>query len=386
MNLIAERAPQTPAAANAAAPPAAPIPLVRPYFGRHAARYYQECLDSGWVSSKGRFIAEFEHAFADFNGSRHALAVSNATVALHLALVAMGIGPGDEVIVPALTFAATINVVLHAGATPVIVDIDPDTWNIAPAAIRAAITPRTRAIIPVHLYGYPAEMPAILEIAAQHKLQVLEDAAEAHGAQYGGRRVGAFGRAGVFSFYGNKIITTGEGGIVVTDDDALYQRMLVLRDHGMSRDTRYLHTEVGYNYRMTNPQAALGLAQMEEAQAILASRDAVFNAYERELADAAAVGRRRVPAHLRAVNWIYTCLVPRRDALIDTLAAAQVETRPMFVPLHMMDIYKAYRRQPCPHAEAVAALGISLPTFHAMDDASVARVCALLKAECAGGR
>lgn len=189
------------------------IPLAHPYLGRNARRYFNECLDTEWISSRGRFIPDLESAFSEFNGNRRGLAVSNATVGLHLALVAMGIGPGDEVIVPALTFAATINVVLHAGARPVIVDIDPKTWNICPDAIRAAITPRTKAIIPVHLYGYPADMDAILEIAESHDLQVVEDAAEAHGAEYGGRKVGRFGRVGVFSFFGNKIITTGEGGM-----------------------------------------------------------------------------------------------------------------------------------------------------------------------------
>jgi len=366
------------------APPAEAIPLVQPYLGRQARAYFNECLDTGWISSKGHFIPDFERAFAEFNGSRFALAVSNATVGLHLALVSLGIGPGDEVIVPDLTFAATINVVLHAGATPVIVDIDPATWNISPERIRAAITPRTRAIMPVHLYGYPADMAAIMQIAHDHGLEVIEDAAEAHGAEFAGRKVGSFGRVGVFSFFGNKIITTGEGGICVTDDEALYQRMLVLRDHGMNRTTRYQHDAVGFNYRMTNPQAALGLAQMEEVGAILAARDTVFAQYEQRLSGVDAVGRRAIPAHLRPVNWIYTCLVPRRDALIDRLAAQQIETRPLFVPLHRMAIYQDYQHMPCADADAISRQGISLPTFHGMPARAIERVCQIIETECQG--
>ena len=233
------------------------ISIANPVFRGNEKKYLNECIDTGWVSANGRFIEEFQNQFAAFCGSRYALACSNGTVTLHLALIALGIGPGDEVIMPTLTYIATANAVRMVGAKPVFADSDPDTWNVDPAAVERAITPRTKAIIPVHLYGLSCDMTAIMDIADRHHIPVLEDAAEAHGAKWKGRMVGSMGAIGSFSFFGNKIITSGEGGMLVTDDEALYNTMKLYRSQGVDpSQKRYWHVVSGYNYRMTNLQAA----------------------------------------------------------------------------------------------------------------------------------
>ena len=240
------------------------LPIAEPSLGEKELSYVTECILTGWVSSAGKFVTRFEEIFAEFCGTQHAITTSSGTTALHLALLALGIGPGDEVIVPSLTFIATANAVTYTGASPVFIDSELETWNLDPNLIEEFITPRTKAIIPVHLYGHPVNMAAIVEIAQRHGLVVVEDAAEAHGAKYQGRRVGGIGDLGIFSFYGNKIVTTGEGGMVVTNRADLAEKIRILRGHGMSPERRYWHPVLGYNYRMTNLQAALGVAQMRE--------------------------------------------------------------------------------------------------------------------------
>ena len=248
------------------------IPVSQPSIGDKEVTYVSEAVRSGWVSSLGRYIEDFEKQFAAYCGSRYALTTSNGTTGLHLALMAAGVKSGDEVIVPDLTFIATANAVAYIGAKPVLVDVDSETLCISTVAIERAITQRSRAIVPVHLYGHPADMDAINAIAKRHGLIVVEDAAEAHGAEYKGKRVGSFGLCGVFSFYGNKIITSGEGGMITTDNEVLYITAKRLRDHAMSPSRRYWHEEIGYNYRMTNMQAALGLAQLERIEEFLTKR------------------------------------------------------------------------------------------------------------------
>jgi perosamine synthetase len=245
------------------------IPIAEPWLGAKERRLLDECARSGWVSSKGKFVDQFEKMFARYCGVKYGIATSSGTTALHLALACLGIGPGDEVIVPTLSFIATANVVTYCGAKPVFVDSLGDTWNLDPAAIEKAVTRRTRAIIVVHLFGHPAHMHEVCAIAAKHGLHVIEDACEAHGSEYRGARVGSLGTMGCFSFYGNKIITTGEGGMVVTDDESLADKARLLRDHGMSKTRKYWHAHVGFNYRMTNLQAALGVAQMERIKEVI---------------------------------------------------------------------------------------------------------------------
>jgi len=242
------------------------IPLINPVFDGNELEYVTDCINSGWISSQGKYVVRFEEQFGHYVDNPNTLAVSNGTVALHLALVALGIGPGDEVLVPNLTFAASVNAVLYVGATPVLVDVDPLTMAIDVNLASSAITDRTKAIMPVHLYGHPAELAEVMALAEKHKLYVVEDCAEALGSRYLGKHVGNFGDVATFSFFGNKTITTGEGGMLVFRNSKIRDRAKILRDHGMSPERRYWHDEVGYNYRLTNLQAAVGVAQMERVE------------------------------------------------------------------------------------------------------------------------
>src|SRR5581483_381212 len=230
-------------------------PIAEPDIGPLERKYVLDAVRSGWVSSLGRYVIEFERRFAEFCETREAVSTCNGTAALHLALASLGIGPGDEVVVPALTFVASASAVVYTGARPVFADVDESTWCVSAETIARALSPRTRAIIVVHLFGQPADMDPILALGARRRIRVIEDAAEAHGALYRGRKVGGIGDVGVFSFYGNKIVTTGEGGMLVTGDRTLAERARFLRDHAMSPSRRYYHPEIGYNYRLTNLQA-----------------------------------------------------------------------------------------------------------------------------------
>jgi perosamine synthetase len=280
------------------------IPISAPVIGAREIEYVTDAIRSGWVSSIGPYVERFEKAFAAYLGVEHAIAVSNGTVGLHLALHSLGIGPGDEVLVPDMTFVATANTVVQTGAQPVFVDVDPETWCMDPEAARRAVTPQTRAIVPVHLFGHPAEMDALKQLGTKHNLEVVEDAAEAHGAEFGGRKVGGLGHAGVFSFYGNKIITTGEGGMVVTHDGELASRLRYLKDHGMSPQRRYYHTELAFNYRLTNLQAALGLAQLEQIEDFIARKRAIFEQYAQVLSGIPGVGLNVERPNVRSVFWM----------------------------------------------------------------------------------
>src|SRR5216684_6794334 len=260
-----------------------PVQVAKPHMTRHEFRSMLDAFISCWISSKGPYVQKFEQEFRGFVGARHGIAVSNGTVALHLALVALNVGPGDEVIVPDLTFAATINAVLYCGATPVIVDVDRRTWCMSLATVERACTPRTKAIIPVHLYGRPAEIGPITEFAAKRGIAVVEDCAEAHGARYDGRPVGQFGDINCFSFYANKIVTTGEGGMCLTNSAHLAEQLRVLRDHGITPNRSYWHERVGFNYRITNLQAAIGHSQLWRIDETLARNKGVANLYHNAL-------------------------------------------------------------------------------------------------------
>jgi perosamine synthetase len=358
------------------------IPVFAPWLSDNARRYVLDCVDTGWISSLGTYVGRFEREFAQFCEARHAVATSNGTTALHLALATLGVGPGDEVLVPDLTFVATANVVRYTGATPVLVDADPRTWTLDVADAARRITPRTRAIIPVHIYGHPVDMDPILELSRRHGFWVVEDAAEAHGARYQGRRVGALGHLGAFSFYGNKIITTGEGGILVTNDPALAQRAAFLRDHAMDPQRRYYHPEIGFNYRMTNIQAAIGCAQLEQADAILARRKTIAGAYETGLAG--LTGLRLPPAEPWAENvyWMYSVLVepgfgPDRDAVREGLRARGVDSRPFFVPLHELPPHRS--DIPFPVATRLARQGLNLPSGTGLTTDQISTVCQALR-------
>jgi perosamine synthetase len=345
--------------------------------------YVSQCVTDSWISSAGAFVARFEREFAAALGCRFGIACSSGTAALHLALAAAGVGSGDEVMLPAFTMIATANAARYVGAEPVLVDADPRTWNLDPAHLADKLTPRTRAIIAVHTYGQPADMEAIGEFAARNGLIVIEDAAEAHGARYRGRLVGAVGDAAAFSLYGNKILTTGEGGIVTTSDERIASLARELRDHAFSRERHFWHRRLGFNYRMTNLQAAVGVAQLERFGELVALRQRIAERYDAALAGIDGV--ELAPREPGGVTWMYGIRIGEafgisRDELRRRLAARGVETRTFFVPLHLQPIY--YRRfagQRYPVAEALGRSGLYLPSGPRLTEEDVAYVAAAVR-------
>jgi perosamine synthetase len=349
------------------------IPVSAPMLNGNEKAYVIDCLDSSWISSAGEYVEKFESSFADFCGARHAISCCNGTVALHMALVALGIGPGDEVIVPTLTFVATANAVSYCGAKPVFVDAESDTWTMNPALIEEKITARTRGIIVVHLYGHPCDLDPIFSVARRHGLFVVEDAAEAHGAEYKNKRVGALADVGAFSFYGNKTITTGEGGMVTTNDAGLATKMRLLRGQGMDPQRRYWHTVIGYNYRMTNLAAAVGLGQLEKVEWHIERRTSVARHYQSLLRKIPGVSWQSDQAWAKRICWMFSITLDEtsltRDDVMAQLQELGVETRPVFYPMHVLPDYReGSDKSSYPVADRIARLGISLPTWAGLTD------------------
>lgn len=351
------------------------IPISQPSITQLEIDYVTDAVRSTWISSLGKYIDQFESDFAKLCETEYSIAVSNGTVAIHLALVAQHIGPGDEVIIPNLSFVATANAVLHAGAKPVFVDIDPLTLCIDPAEIEKAITPRTKVIMPVHLYGHPADMKTIMEIANRHRLIVIEDAAEAHGARAYGKTVGGWGNCATFSFYGNKNITTGEGGMITTNDKELNLRCRYLRDHAMSKEKRYWHTEVGYNYRMTNIQAAIGCAQMNRIHELMNKRQQLYGWYQAALENIPGVQLNRTAPWATNSYWLI-CMEyehwkseKNRDDFMLRLKASGVDSRPYFYPMTQMPYLKSTGVTPV--TDEMYVKGINLPTFFDLTEEQV---------------
>jgi len=342
------------------------FPIAEPKFGAAELRYVSECILTGWVSSAGKFVTRFEEQFSEFCETKFAVSSSSGTTALHLSLLALGIGHGDEVIVPSFTFISTANAVTFTGAKPVFVDSEPSTWNINPLEIKKAVTAKTKAIIPVHVYGHPANMDPILDIAKENGLAVVEDAAEAHGALYKGRKVGSFGDMGMFSFYGNKIITTGEGGMIVTDNEELAEKMRILRDHGMDPKRRYWHFILGYNYRMTNIQAALGVGQMERINQVIEQKRINAALYNKGLQNIPGITLPPEAAWAKNIYWLFSILVDEKEfgmsskELGEQLKKRGIETRPLFPPVHQQPIYDT--GQSLPVCEKLSRWGLSLPS------------------------
>jgi len=340
-------------------------PVAQPDLGGNELKYVTDAVLSTWISSAGKYIDEFENGFAKFCDCKYGVATSNGTVAIHLALLAVGIEPGDEVIVPDFTFAATANAVLHANAKPVIVDIDPITWCIDPIEIEKAITPKTKAIIPVHVYGQPCDMDSIMAIAKKYNLKVIEDCAEAHGAKYKGKVVGSFGDVSCYSFFGNKILTTGEGGMCVTNSESINDMMRVLRDHGMNKQKKYWHDIVGYNYRMTNLQAALGCAQLERIGELINQRNAVEQKYRSVLNEFSLIRWQENVSDREKVTWLVSAWLPNggRDRLFEELKKNQIDVRPFFYPMSEMPLYKPYVFS-ATNSQKISKLGFNLPTIN----------------------
>ncbi len=341
------------------------IPVYKPYLGGNEKKYVNDCIDSTWISSKGKYVSLFEKRFSDFINIKYAATVSNGTVAIHLALLALGIGSGDEVIVPTLTYIASVNAIAYTGATPVFVDSTEDTWQMDVKDVERKITSKTKAVLAVHLYGYPCDMDALQAICKKHTIFLIEDCAEAIGSKYKGQHVGTFGDISTFSFFGNKTITTGEGGMVVTNDETLYDRSVHFKGQGLAKHRQYWHDVIGYNYRMTNICAAIGLAQLEQVESFINRKREIANFYETGFSKNNFLSFHKQHKDVFHSYWMCSVLVKHskhRDALRAHLADNGIETRPLFYPVHTMPMYSnKYQRHQV--AENLAWRGINLPSY-----------------------
>lgn len=354
--------------------------LAQPQLNGNEYKYLMDAFLSTWISSTGKYVTQFEERFSKYCGVRYGIATSNGTTALHLALTALGIGEGDEVIVPDITFAATVNAVIYTGATPVIVDIEEDSWCIDPKEIEKAVTQKTKAVIPVHIYGQPCNMERISDIARKYNLYIIEDCAEAHGAEWDGRKVGSFGIISCFSFFGNKVITTGEGGMCVTNSEELNEKMRILRDHGMSRERKYYHEVVGFNYRMTNLQAAIGLAQLEHIDEILDWRYSLEEEYQKVFLEIQGVQMQRNDFKDRKkIAWLVSVLVDeaKREGVLQKLKENNIDARPFFTPLSEMEIYREYAKN-CVVSKRISRMGLNLPTTYEMNEDKIKRIAVIM--------
>lgn len=353
------------------------IPIYKPSLTGSERQYVLECIDSTWISSKGEFIERFEGAFAARTEVQYATTVSNGTVALHLALVALGIGPGDEVIVPTLTYVASANAIRYTGATPVFADSDEETWQLDVESVRKKMTDRTKAVMAVHLYGHPCDMAPLQELCGTQGLYLIEDCAEAFGSTYRGRHVGSFGDISTYSFFGNKTITTGEGGMVVTNNRTLYERAKRYKGQGLASQREYWHDVVGYNYRMTNICAAIGLAQLERADDLLKKKRRLATRYADELVGL-PLSVHRESEGVQHSYWMFSILVDSpqdREPLRQHMASSGIETRPVFYPVHTMPMYSTGTFESHPVAEGLAWRGINLPSWPDLSDDEIEFIC-----------
>lgn len=354
------------------------IPVYRPYLHGNEREYVNQCIDSSWISSKGPFIDRFEACFQQFVGASFAISTSNGTTALHLALLALKLQPGDEVIVPALTYVASVNAIAYVGAKPVFADSLASTWQMDPFDVRKKITPQTKAILAVHLYGHPCDIGALKTIADEAGLFLIEDCAEALGACYHNKHVGSFGALSTYSFYGNKTITTGEGGMVVVQDPTLYSKICMLKNQGNDPNRTYWHTMLGYNYRMTNLAAAIGLAQMERIGEILQKKRNLAKSYREKLSHLPLQVHVEEKGYTHS-HWMISILLNEakdRDPLREYLLSAQIETRPFFHPIHHLPMYdQILSGSSCTIAEELSSRGMNLPSFPDLTEPEVTFIC-----------
>jgi perosamine synthetase len=363
------------------------VPVNEPLIAPHARRYVDECLKTGWISSAGSYITKFEESFAEFTGTKYATTVTNGTAALHLALTSLGIGHGDEVIIPDLTIISCALAVFYTGATPVVVDVDPETGTMNPCKIEAAITKKTKVIMPVHLYGHPADMDPIRLIAIKHHLKILEDAAEAHGALYKGKPVGSLGDVAAYSFFANKIITTGEGGMVVTNSKDIIEKARLLKNLAHSPKRRFLHEEIGFNYRMTNLQAAVGFAALEIAETYINKKLKMAAYYKKSLKDIEYLELPIEKSWAKSVYWMYAVRVSK-DSPLDKFTVMRrlkdefhIDTREYFLPLHIQPVAKKLGLKvpfSCPVSSDLSERGFYIPSGLAITDAQMNQVSGAL--------
>ena len=364
------------------------VPVNEPLLDGNEERYVVECIRSGWISSEGPFVERFETQFAARVGRRHGIAVANGSLAIDAAVVALGIGPGDEVIMPTFTIVSCAAAVVRAGAVPVLVDADAATWNMVAHDIERRITPRTRAIMVAHMYGLPVEMDQILAIAKKHGLRVIEDAAEMHGQTYRGRPCGSFGDLSIFSFYPNKHVTTGEGGMILTDDPALDARCRSLRNLCFMPKRRFVHEELGWNLRMSNLQAALGVAQLERLDSFVARKRAMGAYYTAALSQLQGL---QLPLsktpYAENIYWVYGLVLDDdvnfdAEAAIARLAGAGIGCRPFFWPMHEQPVFRRrglFTDESHPVAERIARRGFYIPSGLALSESQMAAVVDAVK-------
>lgn len=359
------------------------IPVYQPDLSGREREYVLDCVDSTWISSGSAYIQRFEAAVSEYTQTECAIAVFNGTVALHLALECLGIGPGDEVLVPSFTYIASVNAIVTTGATPVLVESRKDDWLMDIAAAERKITSKTKAIMPVHLYGFACDMDAVAALAAKHNLKVVEDAAEAMGVYVGGAHVGSGSDAATFSFFGNKTITCGEGGMVVTNDLNLAEDLSITKNHGMSKTRRYWHDRLGFNYRMTNIQAAIGLAQIERIQPTVERKKVVYDTYRECLQGLDLEWQETALKDLRSSYWLVSALAPseaKRNAIMAVLAEDEIDSRPVFICAHQMPVMDGKAEHDFPIAEDISARGFSLPSFPGLKREDIQRISDIIRA------
>ncbi|MFA5887109.1 MAG: DegT/DnrJ/EryC1/StrS family aminotransferase [Candidatus Nanoarchaeia archaeon] len=358
------------------------IPVFEPEIGEKEAEYVKDCLKDKWISYNGKYNARFEESFAEYCGVKYGVATTNGTTALHLALLALNIKKGDEVIVSDFTMASCLFAIQYVGAEPVFIDSCRETWNIDPKRIEGKITNRTKAIMVVHIYGHPCEMDSIMGIAKKHNLKVIEDCAEAHGAEYKGKKVGSFGNIGCFSFYANKIITTGEGGMIVTNDKALAERARWLHNLAFDKERRHIHAEIGYNFRLTNIQAAIGLAQLERIEETIAKKRQIAKTYNKYLSKVKGIITPPELSDVRNVYWMYGILIEddfgiTRDELKKELYEKGVDTRFFFWPLHKQPYLPKdkYNSKDYPVSIELSIKGLYLPSSVNLTEKEIEGIC-----------
>lgn len=355
------------------------IPVYQPDLSGKEKEYVMDCMDSTWISSKGKYVERFENSFAEYIGVKYGAAVANGTVAIHLALLALGVGVGDEVIVPSFTYVASANPIVYVGAKPVFVDSSEDTWQIDTNEVEQRITDRTKAVIAPHIYGYPCEMDTLRQICDKHHLFLIEDCAEAIGSAYKDKKVGCYGDLACFSFFGNKTITTGEGGMVLGDNKELIDRARHIKDQGMSRTQEYWHDIVGYNFRMTNICAAIGCAQLEKIDRFVSRKIEIGEMYQDLLKDVPVTFQKNNKDVLNTY-WMIALLLKDDDQRKDFrkyLKEHEIDTRPTFFPIHKMPMYECGESHPV--SEDLGNRGINLPSYPLLSDQDVAMICNVIK-------
>ncbi|OQX94373.1 MAG: perosamine synthetase [Rickettsiaceae bacterium 4572_127] len=355
-------------------------PVYIPQIGDKEKQFVNEALDSTWISSKGKFITEFEEKFSKYLGIQYSASCTNGTVAIHLALLALGIKKGDEVIVPTFTYIASVNAIKYVGATPVFADCTKDDWQVSSESIKNKITEKTKAILTVPLYGCPCDMDEIKEIAKQHNLKIIEDCAEAIGSEYNGEKVGTFGDIATFSFFGNKTITTGEGGMVVTNSKDLIQKVSKLKGQGLAGEKEYWHDVIGYNYRMTNICAAIGCAQLEKVEEIIQKKIQIGNWYQDFL--------KGLPLKFHVSNndkkkhtyWMNSILLDDKNmvsGLRKSLKENSIDTRPLFPCVHKMPMY--FSKENFANSEEISSRGMNLPSYPLLEKKDIEFICDKIK-------